>query len=95
LAISLAKKGSTIVLVGYSPSGSMVLPIGRALDKELTLKTIFRYRHVYPQAIQAVSQGRVNLKDIVTHTFMFDELPEAMRQSVDNKAEVVKAVVRM
>jgi L-iditol 2-dehydrogenase len=95
LAISLAKKGATVVLVGYSPSGNMALPIGRALDKELTLKTIFRYRHVYPQAIRAVSQGKVNLKDIVTHTFMFDELPEAMRQSVANKAEVVKAVVQM
>ena len=34
-AIQMAKKGSTIVLVGYSKSGEMTLPMSLALDKEL------------------------------------------------------------
>ena len=37
-----------------------------ALDKELTFKTVFRYRHIYPMAIDAVAAGKVNLKGIVT-----------------------------
>ncbi len=40
--IHMAKKGSTIVFVGYGKSGMMNLPMSLALDKELTLKTIFR-----------------------------------------------------
>ena len=29
----------------------MTLPMSLALDKELTFKTVFRYRHIYPMAI--------------------------------------------
>lgn len=50
-AIEMAQKGANIVLVGYSKSGEMTLPMSLALDKELTFKTVFRYRHIYPMAI--------------------------------------------
>lgn len=39
-AIHIAKKGSTIVLVGYSKTGELTLPVSLALDKELTFKTV-------------------------------------------------------
>jgi len=66
-----------------------------ALDKELTIKTIFRYRHIYPMAIDAVASGRVNLKGLATHVFDFDDMQSAMDQSVNDKANVVKAVVKI
>lgn len=93
--IHMTKKGSTIVLVGYSKSGEMTLPMSLVLDKELTLKTVFRYRHIYPMAIEAVAAGKVNLKGIVTDVFGLDEVQKAMDYSVNNKADVVKAVIRI
>ena len=94
-AISIAKKGSNIVLVGYSRTGEMTLPMSLALDKELTFKTVFRYRHIYPMAIEAVAQGKVNLKGIVTDIFDLDDVQTAMDHSVNNKADIVKAVIRI
>lgn len=94
-AIHMAKKGSNIVLVGYSKSGEMTLPMSLALDKELTFKTVFRYRHIYPMAIDAVAAGKVNLKGIVTDIFGLDEAQKAMDYSVNNKADIVKAVIRI
>lgn len=93
--IRMTKKGATIVLVGYSKSGEMTLPMSLALDKELTFKTVFRYRHIYPMAIEAVAAGKVNLKGIVTDIFDFDDLQNAMDRSVADKANIVKAVVRI
>ncbi len=93
-AIHAAKPGSTIVFVGYSKSGNMNLPISIALNKELTFKTIFRYRHVYPMAIEAVAAGKVNLKGIVTDMFDFDDLQNAMDKSCADKANIVKAAVK-
>ena len=93
--IHIAKKGATIVLVGYSKSGEMTLPMSLALDKELTFKTVFRYRHIYPMAIEAVAAGKVNLKGIVTDVFDLDEVQKAMDYSVNNKADIVKAVIRI
>jgi L-iditol 2-dehydrogenase len=93
--IGALKKGGTLVFVGYSPSGNMTLPIGKALDKELTMKTIFRYRHIYPLAIDAVARGSVDIKSIVTNYFDFDDIQNAMDQSVHNKAEIVKSVIKI
>jgi len=93
--IQFAKKGSTIVLVGYSKTGEMTLPMSLALDKELTFKTIFRYRHIYPMAIDAVASGKVNLKGIVTDIFDFNDIQNAMDKSIQDKANIVKAVVKI
>lgn len=94
-AIHCAKKGATLVLVGYSKTGMMTLPLSLALDKELTFKTVFRYRHIYPMAIEAVASGKVNLKGIATHLFEFDDIQNAMDYSVRDKANIVKAVVKI
>lgn len=94
-AIRIAKKGSDIVLVGYSRTGEMNLPMSLVLDKELTFKTVFRYRHIYPMAIDAVASGKVNLKGIVTDIFQLKEAQKAMDYSVNNKADIVKAVIQI
>ena len=88
--IHMAKKGAVIVLVGYSKTGEITLPMSLALDKELTFKTVFR-----PMAIDAVAAGKVNLKGIVTDIFDFDDIQNAMDRSVADKASIVKAVVRI
>lgn len=93
--IHMTKKGATIVLVGYSKTGEMTLPMSLALDKELEFKTVFRYRHIYPMAIEAVAAGKVNLKGIVTDIFEFDDIQNAMDKSVADKANIVKAVVKI
>lgn len=94
-AIHIAKKGATIVLVGYSKTGEMTLPMSLALDKELTFKTVFRYRHIYPMAIEAVASGKVNLKGIVSNVFDFDDIQNAMDKSISDKANIVKSVVKI
>ena len=94
-AIHMTKKGATIVLVGYSKTGELTLPVSLALDKELTFKTVFRYRHIYPMASEAVAAGKVNLKGIITDLFDFDDIQNAMDRSVSDKANIVKAVVKI
>jgi len=94
-AIHMTKKGASVVLVGYSKTGEMTLPMSLALDKELTFKTVFRYRHIYPMAIDAVAAGKVNLKGIVADIFDFDDIQSAVDRSVADKANIVKAVVRI
>lgn len=93
--IKAAKKGSTIVFVGYSASGEMTLPIGMALDKELTFKTVFRYRNIYPMAIEAVATGKISIKDIVTNYYELDDIKNALDSCVHNKADIVKGVIKV
>lgn len=94
-AIEIARKGADIVLVGYTKSGEVTLPMSKALDKELTLHTTFRYRYMYPKAIKAVDEGIVDLKNLASHVFEFDNLQYALDQCLTNKSTVLKGVVRV
>ena len=67
----------------------------RLLNRELPFKTLSRSRHIYPLAIGAVASGKVNLKGIVTDIFPLDEAQKAMDYSVNNKADIVKAVIKI
>lgn len=93
--IKASSKGAVIVFVGYSASGMMNLPIGTVLDKELALKSVFRYRNIYPLAIEAVAGKKVNIQNIVTNYFELDDIQEALEECVENKAEIVKGVIRV
>ncbi len=94
-AIRMLKKGSTLVMVGYSSSGKMNIATSLAMDKELTLKTVFRYRHIYPMAIEAVSVGKVDVEAMITDIFSFEDTHVAMEKSCTDKQHIVKAVIKM
>lgn len=93
--IRAAKPGATIVFVGYSRSGMMNLPISAALDKEITFKTIFRYRNSYAKAIAAVAGKQIDVKSIVSHRYRFDQISQALNDAIEHKDEVIKAVIQV
>ncbi len=94
-AIEMLVKGGTLVFVGYSRSGMMNLNTSLLCDKELKTNSVFRYRHIYPLAIKAVEEGKINLKGIVSNIFDFNDIQNAMDQSVNDKANIVKSVVKI
>ena len=65
------------------------------MDKELTIKSVFRYRNIYPKAIAAVASGAIDVKKIVTHEYPFERIQEAYEQATNNRTDLVKAVVKV
>ena len=61
--------------------------------KEVTIKSVFRYRNLYPSAISAIASGAIDVKQIVTHRFPFEESNEAFRNAVDNAQNEIKEVI--
>ena len=94
-SIAFARTGSTIVLVGYPASGKANLDLSIALNKEITFKTVFRYRHQYPLCISAVESGVINIKNMVTNIFDFNNVKEAMDKSLEDKINIVKAAIKI
>jgi L-iditol 2-dehydrogenase len=73
----------------------MCIPVNLALDKEITFKTVFRYRHIYPAAIESVASGLVDVKRLVTNIFDFDDIQNAMDKSIREKMSIIKSVVKI
>ncbi len=91
----VVKRAGTIVLVGMASQPEINFNFGAIMDKEPTIKSIFRYRNIYPSAIAAISSGMIDVKQIVTHEFDFDDIQKAFEENINNKNEVVKAIIKI
>lgn len=93
--VDVVKPGGTIVLVGMTPKDEVEFNLMKLMSKEAQVKTVFRYRNLYPIAINAISSGAINIKDIVSHEFDFEQTKEAFDFVIDNAKDVVKAVINI
>jgi L-iditol 2-dehydrogenase len=93
--VEVLKTGGTIVLVGMTPKDEVEFNFMKLMGKEGVIKTIFRYRNLYPVAINAIASGAINVKDIVSHEFDFEDTKEAFDFVVNNAKDVVKAVINI
>lgn len=91
----LVKRGGTITLVGISVKPEITFDFGQIMDKEITIKSVFRYRNIFPKAIAAVSKGAINVKPLVTHEFDFDHIQDAYQEAVNNKTDALKVMVKV
>ena len=91
----LVRRGGTITLVGISAQEEISYNFAQIMDKEATIKSVFRYKNIYPKAIAAVSSGAIEVKDIVTHEFDLEHIQEAYEEAVNNKTDLVKAVIKV
>lgn len=87
--------GGIIVMVGMTPKDEVSFNFMKLMGKEGQVRTIFRYRNLYPVAINAIASGAINVKDIVSHEFDFDQTKEAFDFVVNNAKDVVKAVINI
>ncbi|AOY77676.1 NAD(P)-dependent alcohol dehydrogenase [Clostridium formicaceticum] len=93
--VDVLKIGGTIVLVGMTPKDETAFNFMKLMSKEGALKTVFRYRNLYPVAINAIASGAIDVKGIVSHEFDFDQTKEAFDFVVGNASDVVKAVIKI
>lgn len=91
----LVKRGGTVVLVGMAANPVFEYDFGALQSKEAKLHTVFRYRNLYPAAIDVVSRCHLPLKQIVTDYYSFEDIPKALEDSIERKADMVKAVIHV
>lgn len=91
----MVKNGGTIVLVGLAPQDIIEFNFAKIMAKEAQIKSVFRYRNIYPTAIKAIAQGIINITEIVTHEFDFENSAKAFDYVINNKQDVVKAVIKV
>jgi len=94
--IDAVRKGGNVVLIGvYGPPWNLV-PIGTAMNKNLTLRmgqcNVHRYM---PHLLEHIEAGRVKPSEIVTHRFSLEDAPHAYRLFAGKLDGCRKAVFEM
>lgn len=90
-----AKRGGTVVLVGMSVQNKIEYDFSQVMTKELTIKSVWRYRNLYPVAIAAISDGTIDVEQIVTHEFNFEDSKLAFDTVIKDAENVVKGVIKL
>ncbi len=91
--VHVAKAGGTIVWVGLACDSVNGLNIGPISTKELTIKSIFRYKNLYPTTIAAIADGKININGIVSDKYKFEDTPKAFAETLKNAQNIVKSVI--
>lgn len=91
----LVKRGGTIVLVGLAAEDEIMFNFAKIMNKEATIKSVFRYRNLYPKAIQAVANGLIDVSGIVTHEFDFEKADAGFDFVIQHKEDVVKGIIKI
>ncbi|HEY8368523.1 MAG TPA: zinc-dependent alcohol dehydrogenase [Thermodesulfobacteriota bacterium] len=93
-AIHATRKGGHVSIVGvYGPPFNLV-PIGTAMNKNLTLRMgQCNVRRYVPHLLEHIRAGRVDAKAIITHRFPLDQAPEAYRLFERKEDGCVKCVL--
>lgn len=91
--IRMVKRGGTVMIVG-NVTGETPLDLQLMTNKEITLRTNFRYSNIYPAAIDAVASGRIDVGSIISRAYPLREAPRAFEDCINEKATMVKAIIR-
>lgn len=91
---SLVKPGGTIVLVGNTHE-EVPYDFFAIMNKEITVKCVFRYRNIYPLVIDAIHRGVVAPRQVITNRFTFAQIQDAFMHSVTEKKDVIKGIIQM
>ena len=92
-AIKYARKGSTIILVAVFGKLATV-DLAVLNDHELDLNTTMMYRHEdYVDAIRLVSEGKIQLKPLMSSHFAFLDYQKAYEYIDDNRETTMKVLI--
>jgi L-iditol 2-dehydrogenase len=90
-AIMMTRQAGTIVeLAITNPAGSTIKSFLYAVMNNMRIQ--FAYGHnlgSWQKALQLMADGKINTKDLVTHTFGFEECNEAVACNDSNKVKVL------
>jgi len=92
-AVTLARKGTTIVVVGVFGQKPQV-DLGLVQDRELSLVGTLMYQRAdYEEAIRFVSQGKLHLDVLVSHHFPFVRYLEAYQTIDASQGNIMKVMI--
>ncbi len=95
-AVRCCTKGGRVMLYGIPPDDVPIrLPVKDMLFRQITISGGTNNELAWAPLMELIAAGRFNNRDMVTHRFAFDELPQAMRTVSERPDGLIKAVVRM
>jgi L-iditol 2-dehydrogenase len=94
-AIELLKPGGRLVLVGIPEPVRVEFDIHMMRRKELTFVNVRRQNNCVEPVIQMMADARINVDQMITHRFAFEQIVDAFELVANYDDGVVKAILEL
>lgn len=92
-AIDILKPGGKLVVVGIPEFETWSMNVETTRRREISLQFIRRQVDCVEQSLEMMNDGRIDIKNMVTHRFPFSKTKEAFDLVADYKDGVMKAMI--
>lgn len=93
--IKMAKPGAVIVWIGMPTTDEIPIRAVEAICKDVDIRGIFRYANAYRPAIKLLASGKIDVKSMITTTFMLDQVREALEYPKKHPGTCIKVMVKI
>ncbi len=92
--IKAVRPGGTLVLVGLPPN-RVPFNVNNAIAKEIRIETVFRYANVFDRALALIASGKVDLKPLISETYVFEDAIAAFDRAAEGRPTDVKIQIKV
>jgi len=93
-ALEFAKPGGKIILIGICENDKIMLNSSLYRRKGLTLKGVRRMKNTYPDALELVESKRIEIYDLITHSFELKDGNKAFKLLKNYSDNVIKIEIK-
>ncbi|WP_319532913.1 NAD(P)-dependent alcohol dehydrogenase [uncultured Cohaesibacter sp.] len=92
--IRAVRPGGRLVLVGLPPD-RVPFNVNAAIAKEISIETVFRYANVFDRALALIASGKVDLKPLISETYVFEDAKAAFDRAAEGRPTDVKIQIKV
>ena len=93
LALFATASAGVVVLVGLGPAEITIPVIKTCMRREIDVRGVFRYANCYPRAISMVAAGKMDLKPLVSHRFVLEDVKRAFEAAKNPASGAMKVII--
>jgi L-iditol 2-dehydrogenase len=93
--IACVRPAGRIALVGMFPNDEVTIAPTQLQAKELSMKGVFRYANQFPRAVRLLESKLVEVMDLVTGHWSFEDVAEAFERAENDRTHVLKEMVTL
>ncbi len=92
MSIDIARRDGDIFLVGVFGEPTKI-NLMQVVKKELNIYGSWTCAFTFPESINLVAQGKINLRSLITHRYSIDEVDKAFKEASQYSKDRIKTVI--
>jgi L-iditol 2-dehydrogenase len=91
--VHMVRKGGRVAVIGI-PLEDARIPMPRTVLDEIDVVGVRAAAGEVPRAIELAAQGRIRLRELITHRFPLEDFADAYRTFTERRDGALKVIVR-